>query len=274
VTKIQSRKVSALYLWPELIVASRELHHAILFEWKGGPNTEENQLRRYAGITAADLRERAHLAPEETTTHDVAIIGRQEFAGRFPIGIDDGRYQFPVLLASDDGISIHRNRFVPDQTDAIFRPRLDIDWGKVPTHFFPVDADSELWEFAALIIPRVLELMGDGETRILPRQLEETIPCWGVMAPEYQGRLRAKINDVMNRASQRHFEPYFRPNRTGAQGRLGRHWDVISNPLSGSSDRRTKDWKSMGLLLKRFVGFVKTGRDVPEQQELNLQPGA
>jgi hypothetical protein len=87
---------------PELIVASRRIDHTILFEWKSGPNTEADQLRRYAGVTTADLRERAHLPPEETKAHDVAIIGRQEFAERFVIGIERGGYRFPVLLVSDD----------------------------------------------------------------------------------------------------------------------------------------------------------------------------
>ncbi len=31
---------------PELIVASRQIDHTILFEWKGGPNTEADQLRK------------------------------------------------------------------------------------------------------------------------------------------------------------------------------------------------------------------------------------
>jgi hypothetical protein len=185
---------------PELIVASRQINHAILFEWKGGPNTEADQLRRYAGVTPADLRERAHLAPEETGRHDVALIGRQEYADRFVMGIEQGGYTFPVLLVSDDGVAIHRNRFVPDQTDAIFRPLLEINWGNVPNYFFPVDVDSALWEFAELVIPKVLELMGMGEIRILPRHLEETIQCWAALPGEYQGRLRTKLRNVLDQA--------------------------------------------------------------------------
>src|SRR5437660_1760886 len=45
---------------PELVIASRQLHHTILFEWKSGANMEADQLRRYAGVTTEDLRERAH----------------------------------------------------------------------------------------------------------------------------------------------------------------------------------------------------------------------
>ncbi len=72
---------------------------------------------------------------------------------------------------SDDGLAIHRNRFAPNETDAVFRPLLAIDWGNVPNYFFPVDVDSELWELAELVIPKVLELMGMVVSIILKRDL-------------------------------------------------------------------------------------------------------
>lgn len=257
---------------PELIIASRQLGHAILWEWKSGANTEAPQLRRYAGVTTADLRERAFLAVEETATHDVAIVGLQQHAERLGIGIIAGPYPFPLVLATAIGLQISLNRFVPDQTDRIFRP-LEIDWDKVPHNFFPVDADSELWEFAELLIPKVLELMGNGETRILLRQLEEAIPCWHLMAGRYQGQIRAKIHEVMHLATERQFEPYLRANRGGARGAgLGPHWDVINNPISHSSDRRAQEWKRMGSLHRQFLEFMQTGRVVPEQQQLDLRP--
>jgi len=258
---------------PELIVASRQVNHTILFEWKSGPNTEADQLRRYARVTTRDLRERAHLAPEETGRHDVALIGLQEYADRFVMGITQGGYTFPVLLASDDGIAIHRNRFVPDETDAVFRPLLEIDWGKIPYYLFPVDADSELWEFAELVIPKVLEMMGSGETRILSRDLEETIPCWSIAPGEYQRRLKTKMYEVMGHACGRQFRSYLRENRDqGARQRLQRHWDIISNPLAGSSDKRHKEWKQMTSRYKEFLEFMKIGPAVPVQEVLDLRP--
>lgn len=260
---------------PELIVSSRRLNHTILFEWKSGPNFEADQLRRYSRVTQADLRERAVLSIEETGSHDVTVVGLQEHAERLTIGIEQGPYAFPLLLVTNDGLTIHQNRFQRNETDAVFRPLLAIDWGNVPNYFFPVDVDSELWEFAELAIPKALELMGKGEARILLRDLEETIHCWNVLAPAYQGRLRTKLCDTLDRACQRDFEPYIRRNRDrGAGERLGRHWDIISNPIAGSSDKRQKEWKKMGLLYKRFVEFLRTGRNVPEQQELNLRDPA
>jgi hypothetical protein len=259
---------------PELIIASRELRHTILFEWKGGPNTEADQLRRYNRVTTADLRDRAYLAPDETETHDVAIIGKQEYAERFAMGVDQQHYPFPVLLVSDEGVAIHRNRFVPDQTDDVFRPILEVDWGTVPTHFFPVDVDSSLSDFAELLIPKVLELMGSGETRILQRHLEETIPCWTITTRAYQGQLRNKMFEVMDLAIGREFAPYLRRNRDrGAGAELGRHWDVIANPISGSSQMRTGEWKRMMSLYERFLDFLINGRSGPVQEVLDLQSG-
>ncbi|MGB8540804.1 MAG: hypothetical protein WCD49_04120 [Candidatus Acidiferrales bacterium] len=257
---------------PELIVASRRLGHSILFEWKSGPNTDEDQLRRYSEVTAADLLERATLSPEESASHDIALIGYEEFAERLAIPIDANSYPFPLLLVTDDGLDIFRNRFTPDDTDRIFRPRLEFDWDKVPSYFFPVDADFELWEVAELLIPRIMELMGQGEARVLITQLEQAIPSWNIMAPPYRGRLRAKINTVMSHACERQFRAYIQLNRDGgARNRLGPHWDIVNNPILAVSDRRNREWKRLGAQQKAFLDFLRTGGDLPEQGVLNLQ---
>ena len=260
---------------PELIVSSRRLNHTILFEWKSGPNLEADQLRRYSRVSQDDLRERAGLAVEETGSRDIAVIGLQEHAERLAMGIAQGPYTFPLLLVTEDGLAIQENRFQPNETDAVFRPLLAIDWGNIPNYFFPVDVDSELWQFAELVIPRALELMGNGESRILQSDLEETVHCWNVLSPEYQRRLRTKLCDTLDRACQKQFEPYIRRNRVhGARERLGRHWDIIENPIAGSSDKRAKEWKKLGSLYKQFVEFLRTGREMPEQHVLNLEDDA
>lgn len=260
---------------PELVVSSRLLNHTILLEWKTGPNFEADQLRRYSRVTQDDLRQRAVLAVDETGSHDVAVIGLQEHRERLMIGLAEGPYEFPFVLVTDDGLAIHHNRFQQNLTDAVFRPLLTINWDNIPHQFFPVDADSELWEFAELVIPKVLELMSEGEGRILPRHLEETVPCWNVLSPDYQRQLRAKLCNTLDRACQRQFEPYIRRNRErGARERLGRHWDIISHPIAGFSDKRQKEWKKLGALYKQFVEYLKTGRNVPEQQELDLRDNA
>lgn len=117
--------------------------------------------------------------------------------------------------------------------------------------------------------------MGNGEGRVFTRDLEETILCWNVFSDDYKRQLRTKLCNTLDRACQRQFEPYIRRNRVhGAGERLGRHWDIIDNPIAGSSDKRQKEWKKLGALYKQFVEYLKTGRDVPEQQQLPLRGDA
>ena len=135
---------------PELIVSSRQLNHTILFEWKSGPNLEADQLRRYSRVTRDDLRERAGLAVEEIGSHDVGVIGLEEYRERLAMGINEGGYTFPLLLATEQGLAIHMNRFIRNETDAVFRPLLEINWETVPNYFFPVDVtrscgNSQSW---------------------------------------------------------------------------------------------------------------------------------
>ena len=78
------------------------------------------------------------------------------------MGIAKGPYAFPLLLVTEDGLAIHENRFRPNETDAVFGRR----WQSIGATYrttFPVDVDSESWEFAELVIRKILELMGNGE---------------------------------------------------------------------------------------------------------------
>jgi hypothetical protein len=50
--------------------------------------------------------------------------------------------------------------------------------------------------------------------------------------------------------------------------RLRHHWDITSNPISGSSDKRTREWKKLMSLYEQFLEFLRTGRDLPEQRVL------
>jgi hypothetical protein len=256
---------------PELIVSSRREHHSILFEWKSGQNADEDQLRRYAHVTGADLRDRAHLSPDETASHNIVLVGFSEAADRLAVGMDNNNYPFVLLLVADAGLEPVRNRFTPEDTDRAFRPYLAIDWDTVPSYFFPVDVDSELWEFAEVLVPRIFELMGRGEPRIMLAQLEDAIPCWNVLARNYQGRLRDKIHAVMRQACQNQFEQYIRPNRDhGARNRLGVHWDIINNPVARVSDGRNAEWRRLATKQRAFLELLRNHGNLPEQGILDL----
>lgn len=257
---------------PELILASRGLRHSLLLEWKSGPNTDADQLRRYSGVNSEDLRMKAMLTREESQSHDIVLIGQAEFSKRLVVAIDRDGHPFPVLVRSAEGLDTIRNRFRPDELDTVFRPRLALDWERIPTFLFPLDKDSEVWSFAELMIPKILEQMAQGAPRILLMQLAEAIvPCWSIVDRPYQHELEQKMVAVMNEACRREFRTYLRRNRA-AEGRTHTPtWDIISNPLAEISDRRQREWKRMRSRQESLLQFLQTGEQIPEQEELPLE---
>jgi len=254
---------------PELIIASAQIHHTVILEWKSGANTEADQLQRYSRVIPADLITKAYVHRSKCETHDVAVIGRDEHRLTIPIGIANPGYPFPVLVTTPQGMEIIHNTFSSAPTDAAFRP-LVINWDTLPTTFFPLDSDSALWEFAEHAIPYVLEDMVGGSPRILLDELgRRMVPLWSRMRPDYRGLLKTKIQEVMNHAAQSEFGTHLQ--RGTARGAIGApHWDIINNPLVGAADKRQKAWKSM---LKKHQALIDYYKNPVRQEMLELDEG-
>jgi hypothetical protein len=253
---------------PELVVASNNLRHTILFEWKEGANTDVDQLRRYDGITSPDLRQKVFLSEIESETHNTVIIGQSEYADRIVVAVDRHEFRFPVLVKSREGLTIIRNSFMPNETDEVFRPCLELDWEMVPTFLFPLDVDSTLSEYAELMVPAILERMGSGETRILLGKMAESIiPAWNIVDRAYQRRLSQKMLTVMERAVRHEFSQFLRRNRPAAGRTHTDTWDVIENPISNLADRSSQGWKQMLPLAKSLIDFFSPPA---HQQDLPL----
>jgi len=253
---------------PELIIASEQIHHTVLFEWKSGANTDTDQLQRYSRITTEDLVAKAYLTRGKCTIHDIAVIGKDEHRDRIPIGIEEGGYDFPVLVVVADGLETILNGFHVAETDAAFR-RLTVNWDTLPTTFFPVDADSELWEFAEHAIPLVLQEMQKGSPRVLANEIgKDIVPLWETMRPDYQGRLENKIEAVIDRAARREFSNYLHKNERAKARTHTPTWDVMENPLVGAADKRLKAWKAM---LKQHKALVEYFKDEHRQEDLPLR---
>jgi hypothetical protein len=250
---------------PELIVSSRNVHHTLLFEWKEGGNTEADQLQRYNGVIQQDLTQRAMLLADECTTHNVTIIGVNEFRERIARGVDDSGYTFPVLVVTNTGLELIRNAFSEPQTDAVFRPALNFDWNIVPTSFFPVDGTSELWEYAEQIIPWLLVQMEGGATRILAEDVAHSIiPLWDTANRNFKQQIEPKIVTVLTYASQNEFAPYIQRNRR-LEGRThSPTWAVIDNPLLNNPDKRLKIWHAMRNLQSAVIEHFR-GSGVQEK---------
>ena len=255
---------------PELIIASEPIHHTVLFEWKSGGNTEADQLQRYSKITTDDLVARAYLAPGKCTIHDVAVIGKDEHRDKIPIGITSGGYDFPVLVTTAVGIETILNQFKVQETDRVFRP-LAVNWDTLPSAFFPLDADSELWEFAEQSIPHVLQEMQKGSPRVLANEIgKHIVPLWETMRADYRGLLEKKIQTVLDRAARKEFDKNLRKNKKVKAKTGTPTWDILENPLVEAADKRHKAWKAM---LRQQKALIEYFKDPHRQEDLELNGG-
>lgn len=254
---------------PELIISSEQIQHTVLFEWKEGANTEADQLQRYSRVTTADLVEKALLTPRKCRVHDLAIVGLDEHRARLPIGVGDGGYDFPVLVVVPNGIEPILNGFHVQETDDVFRPLLEVNWAMLPTAFFPLDAESELWEFAEHAIPHVLEAMQRGAPRILATDLaNRMVPHWDTMRNEYKSLLLQKIEAVMDCAARKEFSKHLAKNTKAKKTTHTATWDVRDNPLVGEADKRHKAFRAMRKQQEKLIAYLK---DPHRQEELALR---
>jgi hypothetical protein len=256
---------------PDLIIASAQVHHTVCFEWKSGANTEADQLQRYSGVEPNDLVAKAFVHVNKCATHDIAIIGKDEHRATIPIGVQNGGYTFPVLVTTAAGMEIILNAFSHAPTDGVFRP-LNVNWDTLPTSFFPLDGDSELWEFAEHAIPYVLEQMVKGAPRIRMDDLAKAmIPHYDRMRPDYKGQLKQKIQQVMDHASRAQFSTYLQRAPRAAAGVMQTPtWDVINNPLVGTVDKRQKAWKA---LQKKHQSLIDHFKNPQRQEVLEMDEG-
>ncbi|HWX94050.1 MAG TPA: hypothetical protein VNY29_15590 [Terriglobales bacterium] len=214
---------------------------------------------------------KAYVHVNKCTTHDIAIIGKIEHGATLTIGVVEGEYNFPLMAITPTGLEIVYNAFTNLPTDAVFRPLL-IDWAKLPMSFFPLDADSELWEFAEVAMTIVLEEMANGATRISRDDLGKKMfkGMWDRMNPEYKGQLKTKIQQVMDQAARGQFGRHLQRNTTARGTTQSPHWDVVDNPLHGAVDRRQKAWRGM---LKNQAALIEYFQNPNRQEYLGLEGG-
>jgi hypothetical protein len=256
---------------PDLIIASAQIHHTVVLEWKSGANTEADQLQRYSRVVPADLIAKAYVHVSKCATHDVTIIGKDEHRDTLPIGISDGRYTFPVVVVTPTGMEIILNAFTNQRTGDLFR-HLVFNWATLPMSFFPLDADSELWEFAEVAIPIVLEEMASGSNRISREDLGKKMfkGMWDRMHPDYRGLLKTKIQQVMDQASHGQFSRHLERNTTARGTTQSPIWDVLDNPLNGAADKRQRAWRTMRKKQEALIEYFQN----PHRQEfLGLEGG-
>lgn len=254
---------------PELMISSERCGHTILFEWKAGANTTEEQLRRYAGVTATDLVTKAFLTTAESSQHDVCVIGKDEHRDRLPLGVTRGGFSFPVLVVTTDGLEKVFNRFSNPDLETLFDPTYAIDFSAIPTYLFPIDKDSDLWEFAEVILPVLIEWMHAGKSRILLDEIAATVvPTWSIVDPQYRRDCASKIERVLDLAARREFKRYLRKNRQAKRKTHTATYDIVFNPVSLAPTKRYSEWRHLQRQQAAFMESLMKGITLPIQGEL------
>ncbi len=250
---------------PELIISSDKLGHTLLLEFKSGQNTDNDQLRRYARITKNDLIRNAYLPATASEKHDIGILGKDEYKDRLCIGIKEGGYSFPLLLTSQEGITLAYNNFHISELYRVFSPLLKINWSRLSSRFVPLNSESELWELAEVVMPKVLHYMTERRPRVRIEDIcQDICITWSMMGDPGRNEIRTKIREVLRQASASDFVQYLRWNK-GADS-----LEIIVNPLDFGTDKRTAAYRKLRTIQNHLINKLKTGRTEMRQMQIEF----
>ena len=242
---------------PELLLSSELNKHTILLEVKSGRNTDDEQLARYGAITRDILHRVAGVFKGPAEAFDVVINGDEQHAESLAMGVLKGDYPFPIVVKTVEGLKLIHNEFKIAQLTQSFSGGVEIDWNSVPSNFVPIDAESELWEVADVIMPQVLALMAKRAPRIsvseiCARTCEGT---WGVMGPKGQTDILNRVRKVLHAASMGEFKPFLKIDERGSISYVR----IENNPLEYGATPRSKVFKRFHGLQETFVERLRTG---------------
>lgn len=238
---------------PEAIVASPDARHTILLEFKSGPNTEANQLKRYSRVTRRDLLERCYVTPPATESHDVILIGQAEHSQRLQIGLRDD-LAFPLLVWGSNRLVLAANSLSTKSLTDVFGPGLEINADFIPSGFVPIDGESDLWEVAEVIIPAIFPYFEAHARRVEVRQIAADVcrSTWAEISKEGRDPICARINDVLRRAAAQHFQSYLTYHGAG-EGAI----EIIRNPADMGPGDRSKEFRTLQKLQRDFIADLR-----------------
>ena len=242
---------------PEFIAFSRKLAHTIVFEWKSGNNTEDDQLARYSSLTSKSLTDVGMVDRTAAKSFDVAVVCPLANADRIKIGIEKGKYAFPLLAVGVDGISLVHNRFRAEPLNGVFLPKLQINMATAPLGHVPVSGTSEFWEVASVMVPLIVEKMRFRETVVKASSLCPLVfTVWDNMMPEARRQSLRRISEVLEQASLcefKNFWTYTKQNNNDCQ------INIVNNPLAEHASKRSGAYKKLRNLQRQFVERLVKG---------------
>jgi hypothetical protein len=195
---------------PEVIFCSIQEAHTLIVECKSGANLKPDQLARYAMIANTPLALAAQVPPDAATSYELLIVGKQEHAERLLLG--SGTVEDPrriIAVRTDGGINRIEGEFTPAILNARFNMQLSVNWDVVPQHYFPVDVESQDWQFAEYIMPELIAAILRGDTEIpIDYLMKSLILQWDFISPSYKKKLRQRVLLIVRRAASRRFNGY------------------------------------------------------------------
>ena len=250
---------------PDLIVSSAAQDHAVLFEWKSGANSNEDQLRHYADIADADLARRASISPPPSA-HCVAMAGKSDHVARLTLGMRNVGSEFPLLATTDAGLELVENGFHSRAIAAVFDPVLKIDWDLVPSQYLPIDGEAEPWEYAEQVLPRIFEYIGERRLGFMVDELCSDI-CpftWSRLGPPGQDAIRARTGELLSDISRRELNEFVSFDR----GR--RRATFNNNPYDLPFGQQGAAVRRLQTAHRRLMARMTSAAEGVEQLELDL----
>ena len=249
---------------PELIISSEKSQHTLLLEFKSGPNTEDDQLKRYSKVTRSDIITNAFLPPSTVKFHDIVLVGKNEHRERLKIGIQKGGYPFPLILKAVNGLKLFYNQFQVTEINNIFQPLLKVNWKYIPQSFVPLNSESEPWEIAELLLPKILKYLKDKKATIAIEEIcQDCCITWDIMGKPGKDDFRSNLKRVLGQASRHEFRGIFRSG-----GRKFINLEIINNPLDTDMDKLPGVFRKLREKQKKFIERLRTGNAFKGQMDL------
>ncbi len=246
---------------PEIMICSEDKGHTILWEFKSGGSLDQDQLRRYAGVTTEDIRENAHVRARACGSLDVALVVPDSKTVDCTTILEEWGFAFPLIEKAKNTLSLVANKFCVDELNAGMAAKLIIDFGQLPLHYVPFDSESPVWVYAQQAGQKLIAYMHRRVPRIgLSQFAMDVIPAWVVLSRKQQGVYKRKLQDALLEMAGHEFRAFLRRNREIAGTIEGPVWDIIENPLDEGSDKRTQAFQMLKKQLQRCMERLKEGQ--------------
>jgi hypothetical protein len=191
---------------PDVVAASNQLLHSLVFDAKGGITIDPDQLRRYSTMKPEDLRwvsvwDRQHLQ------FNVCICDLLENHNLIKMS---NTAQFPMLTFGSEILS-KEGKFNVQKLNEVFQNPIDLTGKLPPLSYYPFSDMDETPYIAMHVIRAILSItMKNIKSRSSEISEEKIItfdevvatkfnPVWKALSSEHKKALKAKIIEVIKR---------------------------------------------------------------------------